>query len=202
MTQPAPARALFLDRDGVINVDHHYVHRVEDFEFLPGIFELCAVARDAGLQLVVVTNQAGIGRGLYGEAEFQALTQWMCGRFRAQGIDIARVYHCPFHPTAGIGDYRRESFDRKPQPGMLLHARDELGLDLAASAFLGDQDTDMAAGRAAGVGRLLKLVPGAADAVEADMETDVQVVGSLDEATQALRAWLVRPLSGPRSAGG
>jgi D-glycero-D-manno-heptose 1,7-bisphosphate phosphatase len=84
MTQPAPARALFLDRDGVINVDHHYVHRVEDFEFLPGIFELCAIARDAGLRLVVVTNQAGIGRGLYGEAEFQALTQWMCGRFEAR----------------------------------------------------------------------------------------------------------------------
>lgn len=198
MTQPAPPRALFLDRDGVINVDHHYVHRIEDFEFLPGIFELCASARDAGLHLVVVTNQAGIGRGLYGEAEFQALTQWMCERFRAQGTPIARVYHCPFHPTAGIGDYRRESFDRKPQPGMLLRARDELMLDLAASAFLGDQDTDMAAGRAAGVGRLLKLVPGAA----AEAQADVQVVGSLDAAAQALRAWLARPLSGAGSTAG
>jgi D-glycero-D-manno-heptose 1,7-bisphosphate phosphatase len=157
MTQTPGRKALFLDRDGVINVDRHHVHRIEDFEFLPGIFELCATAAKTGYLLVVVTNQAGIGRGLYTEADFQRLTAWMVDVFRQRGIEIARVYHCPYHPTAGIGEYRRESFDRKPNPGMLLRARDELGLDLSRSVFIGDKDSDMAAGRAAGVGRLLRL---------------------------------------------
>ena len=152
-------RALFLDRDGVINVDHGYVYRTQDFEFMPGIFELCRMAQHGGLCLVVVTNQAGIGRGYYTEADFQALTVWMCEQFRHQGVELAAVYHCPFHPTAGVGEYRRESFDRKPNPGMLLRARDELGLDLAHSLFIGDKPSDMQAGEAAGVGELLQLGP-------------------------------------------
>jgi D-glycero-D-manno-heptose 1,7-bisphosphate phosphatase len=154
------ARALFLDRDGVINVDKGYVHRIEDFEFVPGIFDLCASARDLGFLAVVVTNQAGIGRGYYTEADFRHLTAWMLDQFRAHGVDIAHVYHCPYHPTAGIGEYRRESFDRKPNPGMFLKARDDLTLDLRASVLVGDKDSDMAAGRAAGVGALVKLATG------------------------------------------
>ncbi|MCU0842732.1 MAG: HAD-IIIA family hydrolase, partial [Thiobacillaceae bacterium] len=86
-----PGKALFLDRDGVINVEKNYVHRIEDFEFLPGIFELCASARCLGFRLVVITNQAGIGRGYYGEADFQRLTDWMLGEFRSRGLDIDRV---------------------------------------------------------------------------------------------------------------
>jgi D-glycero-D-manno-heptose 1,7-bisphosphate phosphatase len=152
-------RALFLDRDGVVNVEKNYVHRVEDFEFMPGIFELCSTAAQLGYLPVVVTNQAGIGRGYYKEDDFQSLTAWMLGAFRERGIEIARVYHCPYHPTEGIGEYRRESFDRKPNPGMLLKARDELGLDLRRSIFVGDKDSDMLAGRSAGVGHLLRLVP-------------------------------------------
>ena len=155
---PPLDRALFLDRDGVINVEKNYVHRIEDFEFVPGIFELCACACARGYRLVVVTNQAGIGRGIYTESDFQRLTQWMIGAFKQRGIDIARDYHCPFHPTAGIGEYRRESFDRKPNPGMLLRASDELGLDLSRSVFIGDKASDMAAGLAAGVGRLIQIV--------------------------------------------
>lgn len=175
-------RALFLDRDGVINVEKNYVHRIEDFEFLPGIFELCAQAAALGLRLVVVTNQAGIGRGYYGEADFQRLTRWMLEQFQARGIPIDRVYHCPYHPTAGVGDYRRESFDRKPNPGMLLRARDDLGLDLAQSVFIGDKDSDMEAGRAAGVGHLLRLDP----AVGA-VAPDVIPVASLEAALAWLR---------------
>jgi D-glycero-D-manno-heptose 1,7-bisphosphate phosphatase len=183
---PAPlARALFLDRDGVINVEKNYVHRVEDFEFMPGIFELCRRAGELGYLLVVVTNQAGIGRGLYTEAQFQALTHWMIGQFRERGIEIARVYHCPYHPTAGVGEYRRESFDRKPNPGMLLKARDELGLDLARSVLVGDKESDIAAGSAAGVGRLLKLVHGAES--ESSSAAGATPVESLHRAAQWLR---------------
>lgn len=186
MTSAPLHRALFLDRDGVINVEKDYVHRIEDFEFLPGIFELCARAGALGYLMVVVTNQAGIGRGYYTEADYQRLTDWMVGAFRERGVVISRVYHCPFHPTAGIGPYRRESSDRKPNPGMLLRARDELNLDLARSVFIGDKDSDMVAGRAAGVGSLLKLVPAAT--YPSSSVSDVKPVNSLQVAAETLSA--------------
>lgn len=189
MTASPRGRALFLDRDGVINVDRNYVHRIEDFQFVPGIFDLCRNAGALEFRLVVVTNQAGIARGYYTEADFERLTQWMLSVFRQHGIEFARVYHCPYHPTAGIGDYRRDSFDRKPNPGMLLKARHDLGLDLSRSAFIGDKDSDMEAGRRAGVGTLIKLV--GAPAAQADVgATDVLAVDSLQAAAAAVVAQL------------
>jgi D-glycero-D-manno-heptose 1,7-bisphosphate phosphatase len=145
-------RALFLDRDGVINVDHGYVHRSEDFEFIDGIFDLCRYAHAQGWLLVVVTNQAGIARGLYTESDFHELTRWMLARFATEGAPITAVYYCPTHPTVGEGTYRRESFRRKPNPGMLLEAAQEHGIDLQASVLVGDKDSDMQAGVSAGVG--------------------------------------------------
>lgn len=183
----AGRRALFLDRDGVINVEKNYVHRIEDFEFLPGIFELCATARELDYLLVVITNQAGIGRGYYTEADFQRLTEWMREEFRTRGIDIARVYHCPYHPTAGVGEYKRESFDRKPNPGMIFKARDELGLDLAQCVLIGDKDSDIEAGRAAGVGLLCKLAH--TDGLAFSATNDVRICQDL----AAARLWLIRP---------
>ncbi|MBM3560157.1 MAG: HAD-IIIA family hydrolase, partial [Alphaproteobacteria bacterium] len=121
-------RALFLDRDGVINRDPGYLHRIEDFVFLDGVFAACRRAWAMGYRLVIVTNQSGIGRGLYDEAAFTSLTEWMCGRFREEGVEIAAVYHDPTHPVAGQGAWRRASPDRKPAPGMLLRARDDLGI--------------------------------------------------------------------------
>ena len=153
--------ALFLDRDGVINVDHAYVYRIADFEFIPGIFDLVRTARALQMRVVVVTNQAGIGRGLYSEADFAALTAWMCERFAEQGAAINRVYHCPTHPTEGKGAYRIDSPMRKPHPGMLLAARDALGLDMPGSAMLGDKVGDLEAGLAAGVGLNLLLAEAA-----------------------------------------
>nr|CCF78711.1 D,D-heptose 1,7-bisphosphate phosphatase [Rubrivivax gelatinosus S1] len=175
--------ALFLDRDGVINVEKRYVHRIEDFEFLPGIFALCTAAQGLGHALVVVTNQAGIARGLYGEDDFRRLTVWMLERFLERDIRISRVYHCPHHPTAGLDAYRHDCFDRKPNPGMLLRARDELGLDLAASSFVGDKDSDMQAGAAAGVGLLLKLQGGPADAEPGAPVARAIEVASLEQAS-------------------
>lgn len=145
-------RALFLDRDGVINVDHGYVHRSEDFEFIEGIFDLCRYAHAQGWLLVVVTNQAGIARGMYTEETFHELTRWMLARFAAEGAPITAVYYCPTHPTAGEGDYRRESFRRKPNPGMLLEAAQDHGIDLASSVLVGDKGSDIEAGHSAGVG--------------------------------------------------
>lgn len=172
-------RALLLDRDGVINVDRNYVHRVEDFEFLPGIFPLCRIAQDADFLPIVVTNQAGIGRGYYTEQDFERLTAWMLDRFVAHDVRIGRVYHCPYHPTAGIGDYRRESFDRKPNPGMILRAAREFDLDLAASVLVGDKASDLVAGRAAGVGFNVRLLhaDGAAGAADRLEFTSLHAVG-------------------------
>jgi D-glycero-D-manno-heptose 1,7-bisphosphate phosphatase len=143
-------RALFLDRDGVVNEDLGFVHRIEDFHFRPGIFELCRAARARGMALVVATNQSGIGRGLYSEGDFAALTAWMCDRFAEAGAPLDRVEHCP-----DVWPSRR----RKPGPGMLLDAAAALGLDLAASVMVGDRMTDMCAAGAAGLGMRL-LFPG------------------------------------------
>lgn len=178
-------KALFLDRDGVINVDRHYVHRIEDFEFVDGIFELCATARARGFRLVVVTNQAGIGRGYYSEDEFGRLTTWMLGQFSARGILIDRVYFCPNHPTAGIGAYRRESIDRKPGPGMILKAKAALNLDLSRSVLIGDKPSDIEAGCAAGVRYNLQLV---ADGREPTGEVGALAFSSL----HAIDAWLAQ----------
>ena len=144
--------ALFLDRDGVINEDLPYVHRVEDFRFIDGIFSLVQAAQQAGYRIVVVTNQAGIGRGLYTENDFWTLTRWMIDQFARQGCHIDGVYFCPTHPEHGIGAYRVESDFRKPRPGMLLQAADELEIDLARSILVGDKESDIQAGLAAGVG--------------------------------------------------
>lgn len=160
--------ALFLDRDGVINVDKNYVHTIEEFVFVDGIFNLCRAAVNREMILVVVTNQAGIGRGLYTETDFWQLTKWMEEHFKREKAPIAKVYYCPFHPEFGIGGYRRNSLDRKPKPGMLLRARDELGIDLANSVMIGDKESDMLAAAAAGIGKKVLLAENEGTSSEAD----------------------------------
>lgn len=172
-------KALFLDRDGVINFDAGHTFRREEFEFIPGIFELCRAAQAAGYLLVVVTNQAGIGRGKYSEEDFQVLTEWMIDRFAQEGSRITRLYFCPYHPEFGVGKYKQDSPDRKPHPGMLLRAQAELDLDLSASIFIGDKLTDMQAGQAAGVGtKILLSIDGTA---WKERGTACYTAGSLDE---------------------
>ena len=151
--------ALFLDRDGVINVDRGYVHRVDQFEFLPGIFEVARFVAKLAWPIVVVTNQAGIGRGLFCEEDYQAVNGWMCDRFRSEQAPVARVYHCPFHPELGIGEYRIDHPWRKPKPGMLLQAAADLNLDLSRSCLIGDKVTDIEAAAAAGVPERIRLDP-------------------------------------------
>ncbi|WP_242125508.1 HAD family hydrolase [Sphingobium sp. Sx8-8] len=149
--------ALFLDRDGVINIDHGYVGDRSRFEFIPGIFALVRRARALGYLPVVVTNQSGIARGLFSEEAFFQLTEWMCDRFLQEGAPLEAVYHCPYHPEAKIERWRADHEWRKPRPGMLLAAANDLSIDLRASAIIGDKLSDMDAGRAAGL-ELLILV--------------------------------------------
>jgi D-glycero-D-manno-heptose 1,7-bisphosphate phosphatase len=138
--------ALFLDRDGVVNVEKNYLHRIEDFEFVDGIFELCRRYRDKGYLIVIVTNQSGIARGFYSEADFKKLTAWMTAEFEKRGIEIAKVYYCPHHPEIS-GACRC----RKPEPGMFLDAARELDIDLERSVLVGDSERDIVAAQRAGV---------------------------------------------------
>lgn len=140
--------AVFLDRDGVINEDIGYLHRIEQFRFTPGALQAACQLYEMGYALVVVTNQSGIARGFYTEVDFQRLTEWMCEQFRAAGAPLTAVYHCPHHPLAGNGDH---CDCRKPLPGMLLKAATEYQLDLAHSLMVGDKEDDVRAGRSAGV---------------------------------------------------
>jgi D-glycero-D-manno-heptose 1,7-bisphosphate phosphatase len=151
---------LILDRDGVINHDPGYLYRIEDCRFIDGIFPLVRAFRQRGFAVVIATNQAGIGRGLYTEADFLTLMDFMKGEFHRHSADIDAVYHCPYHPQAGVGPYRREHPWRKPGAGMILQAASDLGLDLAASWMIGDKASDMEAGRTAGVGTLVFLATG------------------------------------------
>jgi D-glycero-D-manno-heptose 1,7-bisphosphate phosphatase len=161
---PTPRRAAFLDRDGVINADRAYLYRPEDFEILPGVLPALRLLRDQGHALVVVTNQSGIARGLYAEADYERLRDHMRGLFASQGIAIDGIYHCPHHPEAAIERYRLACDCRKPAPGLLRQAAADLGLDLPASLLVGDKPTDIEAGRAAGVGRCYLVGPAASDA--------------------------------------
>ncbi len=180
------ARALFLDRDGVINVDHGYVHQVRDFEFMPGIFDLARAATKQGYKIIVITNQAGIGRGFYSPAQFHELTAWMCGQFEAQGAPVAKVYFSPYHPTEGLGVYLKDDMSRKPNPGMILEARSDFDLDLASSVLIGDKPSDIAAGLAAGVGRNILFSAQAPDCGSVGVSRAFQTVTSLRDALQYL----------------
>ena len=135
-------KALFLDRDGVINYDYGYVYKKEDFKFVDGIFDVCAKAQAAGYKIIVITNQSGIDRGYFTEDDFQKINSYMLDEFAKKGIEITDVFHCPYlnHP------------DRKPSPNMFLKAKEKYDIDMAASISIGDKPRDIEAASKAGVG--------------------------------------------------
>ena len=145
--------ALFLDRDGVINIDHGYVHLRENFDFMPGIFELASTAKAHGYLCIVVTNQAGIGRGLYSLGAFKILSSWMCEKFQENGAEIDAIYYSPFHPTKGKGAYLMKENTRKPGSGMFFEAIEELNIDVSKSIMVGDKASDMQASVNANIGQ-------------------------------------------------
>ena len=144
-------RALFLDRDGVINKDVGYLHRIENFEFIEGAVEACRQFQEAGYLLIVITNQAGIARGYYTEEQFHTLNDWMVAEFRESGVQLTRVYYSPYHPEQGQGKYKQDTFCRKPNPGLILQAQRDFDIDLSRSILVGDKESDIEAGLAAKV---------------------------------------------------
>ena len=134
-------KAIFLDRDGTINVDMGYVHDPRNFEFIDGVFEFCLDAQQKGFKIIVVTNQSGIERGYFTEDDYERTTRYMVEEFGRHGVMITDVLHCP--SLSGP--------DRKPAPGLFLKARDRHDIDMSRSINIGDKDRDVQAGRAAGV---------------------------------------------------
>jgi D-glycero-D-manno-heptose 1,7-bisphosphate phosphatase len=153
MSDSVPSRpAAFLDRDGVINVDLGYVHRVEDLEYIPGVAAAIRRLNQAGYLVIVVTNQSGIGRGYYDEAAMDAVHKALRDMLAQSGAAIDAVYACPFHPEAEIERYRHPDHpDRKPNPGLLQRAMRDFPIDRERSFMIGDKDSDMEAARRAGV---------------------------------------------------
>jgi D-glycero-D-manno-heptose 1,7-bisphosphate phosphatase len=139
--------ALFLDRDGVVNMETDYVWRVEDFNFVDDIFRLCEKFQTEGYKIFIITNQSGISRGYYSENDFLHLTDWMLARFLENGITISKVYFCPHHP-----DITGPCNCRKPNPGLIKQAEMEFDIDLSNSILIGDNISDIMAGKNAGVG--------------------------------------------------
>jgi D-glycero-D-manno-heptose 1,7-bisphosphate phosphatase len=156
--------ALFLDRDGVLNVDLGWVSTRERFEWMPGAVEAVRRAVARGWHVFVVTNQSGVARGFYDEAAVQTLMGWMAGELRAAGGTLDDWRYCPFHPQAPLAQYRRDSDWRKPAPGMLLDLMRAWELDPSRAVMIGDAESDMRAAEAAGV-RPLRF-PGANVATE------------------------------------
>lgn len=141
--------AIFLDRDGTLIEDVGYPHRPEDLRLLPGIVPALCRMQQLGFVLVVVTNQSGIARGYFSEEQMHAFHALLREQLEMGGVRIEAFYHCPFHPAASVPEYRCDSPLRKPKPGMLLLAAEELSLDLAASFAIGDKKSDVLAGQAA-----------------------------------------------------
>jgi rfaE bifunctional protein nucleotidyltransferase chain/domain len=152
LTQPSLRKAAFLDRDGVINQDRAYVHRWEDFEFVPGAIDGMRRLQQAGYAIVIVTNQSGLARGYYTEAQYEALTASLREELARKGVKLDGIYHCPHHPKGKVAALAIDCDCRKPAPGMVLRAARELCLSLPASILIGDKPSDIEAARAAGVG--------------------------------------------------
>ncbi len=146
------AKAIFLDRDGVINEDLGYVHKIEDFHFVPGVFEALCHFKSLGYKLILVTNQSGIGRGYYSEEDFKKLISWMQERLEKEGVRLDAIYYCPHHPQQGCDC-------RKPRPGMLLQAIKEHSIDAVSSWMIGDKPSDIEAAKRAGIKNTILLEP-------------------------------------------
>ena len=152
MAKVLSASAALLDRDGVLNVDHGYTHRPEDLAFMPGAVEAVRRLNQSGRRVVVVTNQAGVARGLYDEAAVERFHAAMSAGMAAEGARIDAFYYCPFHPEAVVEAYRHADHpDRKPNPGMVLRALRDFGVTPARAFLIGDRDSDLQAAVAAGV---------------------------------------------------
>ncbi|WP_036768909.1 D-glycero-beta-D-manno-heptose 1,7-bisphosphate 7-phosphatase [Photorhabdus australis] len=184
MTQSIPA--VFLDRDGTINIDHGYVHEIDGFQFIDGVIEAMIELKRMGYALVLVTNQSGIARGFFNEEQFLQLIEWMDWSLADRGVDLDGIYYCPHHPDATEEQYKKRCDCRKPQPGMLLEAQKELSIDMSASYMVGDKLEDMQAATAAKVGTKVLVRTGKPVTHEAEQAADL-IINSLVDLPKVIK---------------
>lgn len=166
-------KVVFLDRDGVINKEVGYLHKIKDFQFINGVFKACMYLQTLDYQLIIVTNQSGIGRGYYEESEFHTVNDWMLQQFNNQGIKILAVFFCPHGPEDGCSC-------RKPKPGMLLTAKEKHDIDMSKSWMIGDKEADVSAANAAGINNTI-LVKSGHD-IDEENSNAKYVLGSIKQA--------------------
>ena len=137
-------KTIFLDRDGVINKEINYLYKIENFEFIDGVFDACLFFQNLNYQIIIISNQSGIARGFFSEKDYHILSKWLIKQFKENGVSILDTYYCPHAPDACCNC-------RKPKPGMLIKAIDEYNIDVEMSWMIGDKETDIEAANLAGI---------------------------------------------------
>lgn len=170
-------KAVFLDRDGTINVDYGYVHQIDDFHFIDGVIDALLQLKKKGYLLVLVTNQSGIARGYFSEEQFLQLTEWFDWSLADRGVDFDGIYYCPHHPE-GQGEYREDCDCRKPKAGMFTQAIADLNIDPTQSIMVGDKLEDLLAAENAGVKTKILVRTGKEVTPQAEAKAD-KVLNSL-----------------------
>ena len=192
MDSQLPRPAVFLDRDGTVNVEVHYLSEPRQLELLPTVAETISTLNAQGIAVVVVTNQAGVARGYFPEHRLDEIHQRLKQILAEQNAKIDGVYYCPHHPTAGLGKYQKQCDCRKPMPGMLQQAARELNLDLSRSLMIGDRDSDLEAGANAGcLTALVRTGYGEVTSAAIDL-TAVRAIGVFATVAEAVQAWMDR----------
>ena len=171
-------KAVFLDRDGVINKEIEYLHKAEDFIFINGVFKSCKYFQSIGYKIIVITNQSGIARGYYSESNFQSLTDWMIDQFTKQDITILDVFFCPHGPNSTCNC-------RKPKPGMLHKARNKFDINMKASWMIGDKETDVKTANAAGINNTILVKSG--HAIDETKTNAKYILKSIEESINIIK---------------
>ena len=170
-------KTIFLDRDGVINKEINYLHRIKDFEFIYGVFNACQYIQSLDYKIIIVTNQSGISRGYYSENDFQIINKWMLDQFKNNGINILDVFHCPHSPNADCNC-------RKPKPGMLLQAKIKHDIDMSNSWLVGDTEFDISAANSAGVLNTILVKSG--HKINEDSSNAKYILNSIQQVSQVI----------------
>ena len=170
-------KTIFLDRDGVINKEINYLHKIEDFEFIDGVFEACQFLQSLEYKIIVITNQSGISRGLYTKNDYQIITKWMVSQFMKNNISILDTFHCPHLPDSGCNC-------RKPKPGMLLEAKKKYNINMLESWMIGDKETDITAAISSGINNTI-LVKSGHKINEADSRAKF-IIDSIKQSSQLI----------------
>jgi D-glycero-D-manno-heptose 1,7-bisphosphate phosphatase len=174
-------KTIFLDRDGVINQEKKYLYKIEDFEFIQGVFSACLFFIKEGFKIVVITNQSGIGRGYYSKNDYLKLTKWMIKEFKSNQIDILDVFHCPHSPEFNCQC-------RKPKPGLLLRAKDIYNIDMKNSWLIGDKENDITAANNAGIYNTILVKSG--HRIDETKTNAQYILPSIQDSPDIITKWL------------